>query len=100
MRANLKTIAIALTALGVTAGPLLATHAEAATRHRVYVCEKSKARTRNGTLIGAGGGALLGSAIAGHGAKTEGAVLGGVLGGVAGHQVGKKKKCHYVYRYY
>ena len=42
--------------------------------------------------------------VAGHGNKTEGAVLGGVVGAVAGNQIAKSKSkknnCHYEYRYY
>jgi uncharacterized membrane protein len=101
MRAPLKTALIALTALGFTSSVLVTSaDAQSRKRHRVYVCTTDKAKTNRGTLIGAGSGALLGSAVAGHGAKTEGAVLGGVVGAVAGHQVAKKKKCHYEYRYY
>ena len=56
-----------------------------------------------GTVVGALGGAVLGSAVAGHGNKTEGAVIGAGLGGLTGHQLAKKnakKNCHYVYRRY
>ena len=41
-----------------------------------------------GTVLGAVGGALLGSAVAGHGSKTTGAVIGGVAGGAVGNAVG------------
>ena len=99
MRAHLKTLVIGLTALGVVSAPLAA-DAHQKTRHRIQVCSTDKAKTNRGTLIGAGSGALLGNVVAGHGAKTEGTVLGGVVGAVAGHQIAKKKKCHYEYRYY
>jgi uncharacterized protein YcfJ len=55
-----------------------------------------------GTVAGAGLGALAGSAVAGHGNKTEGAVLGGVLGAVIGNQVSKghTDNCARAYGYY
>jgi len=58
-------------------------------------CRAQQRRSANtGTVVGGVGGALLGSAVAGHGNKTEGAVLGGVVGAVAGHQIAKSRvKC-------
>ena len=71
----MRTIAlIAGLAMAVAAAPA----AEAA-------CQK---RT-NGTVIGALGGALLGSAVAGRGDRTEGALIGGAAGGLVGNQVSK-----------
>ena len=97
MRLSMITLA-AFAALGVAAAPLA--QAEAAPKKRVYVCDYKKSKANNGTLIGGASGALLGSAVAGNGAKTEGAVLGGVVGAVAGHQIAKKnaKRCYYTYR--
>lgn len=73
-------------------------------RHKVWVCERDVRHAANtGTVVGAIGGAVLGSAIAGHGNKTEGAVIGAGVGGVAGHQLAKKNakhNCHYVWRRY
>jgi len=46
----------------------------------------------NGTVIGALGGALLGSAVAGRGDRTEGALIGGAAGGLVGNQVSKCKR--------
>ena len=46
---------------------------------------------------------VLGNLVAGHGAKTEGTVLGAGVGAVVGHSVAKnnaKRNCHYEYRYY
>jgi uncharacterized protein YcfJ len=48
-------------------------------------CETIKDNPRaTGTAAGAGAGALAGSAIAGKGQKTEGAVIGGAVGAGAG----------------
>jgi uncharacterized protein YcfJ len=98
MRARLKTIVLA-TVVGFTVSSVAITAAEAQNRReRVLVCNKSKAK--NGAVIGALGGALLGNTVAGHGNKTEGTLLGAGVGGLAGHEIGKgKKKCHYEYRY-
>jgi len=57
-------------------------------------CETAKENKRTtGAAIGAGAGALAGSAIAGKGQKTEGAVIGGALGAgggwLAGDQIDK-----------
>lgn len=98
MRTRLKAIVLA-TAVAFTASSVAITAAEAqGRRERVLVCNKSKAK--NGAVIGALGGALLGNTVAGRGNKTEGALLGAGVGGLAGHQIGKsKRKCHYEYRY-
>jgi len=98
MRARLKTIVLA-TVVGFTVSSVAITAAEAQQRReRVLVCNKSKAK--NGAIIGGLGGALLGNTVAGRGNKTEGTLLGAGVGAVAGHEIGKgKKKCHYEYRY-
>ncbi len=58
-----------------------------------YMGEHRKAAT--GATIGAGSGALLGSAVAGGGDRTKGAVLGALigatLGGVVGNQMDKQE---------
>ena len=54
----------------------------------------------NGTVIGALGGALLGSAVAGRGDRTEGALIGGAAGGLVGNQVSKCKNKTYSSRSY
>ena len=72
---------LAMTALAaVLAAPSLG----AAQTH----CEQQRQNDKAaGTVLGAIGGALLGSAIAGRGSHTEGAVLGGVGGAVVGNSI-------------
>jgi hypothetical protein len=54
-----------------------------------------------GTLIGAGAGAVLGSAIAGRNDRGLGAVLGGIGGAIAGNTIAKSKgDCARAYGYY
>jgi hypothetical protein len=48
-----------------------------------------RAAGNRGTVIGGIAGAVLGSQLAGRGARTEGAVIGAGVGAVAGHQIGK-----------
>ncbi|MCK5911569.1 MAG: glycine zipper 2TM domain-containing protein [Caulobacter sp.] len=104
MRPRLKALVLA-TVVGFTASSVAVTAADAQSRngrYRVLVCEKSKSKAKNGAIIGGLSGALLGNAVAGNGARTEGTVLGGAVGAVAGHEIAKgksKKKCHYEYRY-
>lgn len=93
----IATAAMALAGLSVAAAPMVAE----AQQRRVLVCEKSKKKVNNGTVIGAVAGGLLGNTVAGNGARTEGTLLGAGVGAVAGHEIAKKKakkKCHYVYR--
>lgn len=98
MRAQTKALILAVS-LGFATSTLAVTAAEAhsGTRYRVKICSKTKGG--KGTVIGGLTGGTLGAAVAGNGAKTEGAVLGGVVGAIAGNQIAKKKKCHYEYRY-
>ena len=94
----ITTLTLACSALAVAAAPIAA---EAQTRKRVLVCEKSRSAANKGTAIGAVTGGLLGNVVASRGVKTEGTVLGAGVGAVVGHQVAKKnakKNCHYVYR--
>lgn len=70
-------------------------------RHKVWVCKDVHKEANKGTVVGALGGTLVGSAIAGHGNKLGGALIGGGVGAVAGHQIAKgnaKKNCHWEYR--
>jgi uncharacterized protein YcfJ len=83
--------------LSFAAAPVVAE----AQQRRVLVCEKSKKKVNNGTIIGAVAGGVLGNQVAGNGARTEGTLLGAGVGAVAGHEIAKsraKKKCRYVYR--
>lgn len=54
----------------------------------------------NGTVIGALGGALLGSTVAGRGDRTEGALIGGAAGGLVGNQISKCNNKTYSNRSY
>jgi hypothetical protein len=64
-------------------------------------CEQQHANRVAGTVVGAGLGALLGSAVAGHGDRTTGAVVGGVGGAVIGNQVARSNAdCAHAYGYY
>ena len=55
-------------------------------------------QTQQGAAIGAGSGALIGSAVASPGNRTEGAIAGAVVGGVAGALIGRAtepNRCRY-----
>lgn len=70
-------------------------------RHKVWVCKDPRRAGNTGTVVGAIGGALVGNAVAGHGNKTAGTLIGAGVGGVAGHQIAKqnaKRNCHYEWR--
>jgi uncharacterized protein YcfJ len=92
--------ALVAASLSLAAVPVMA---ETKTK-RVLVCDKDVKKSANtGTVVGALGGGLLGSAVAGRGAKTEGAILGAGIGAVTGHQIAKKnakKNCYYVTKKY
>ena len=49
---------------------------------------RSQGGAAAGTIIGALAGAIFGSNVAGHGAKSEGGVIGAVAGGVIGNRIG------------
>jgi hypothetical protein len=64
-------------------------------------CAEQRSGRVAGTLAGAGIGALAGSAVAGHGDKGTGAVIGAIAGGIIGNQVTKPKTdCIDAYGYY
>jgi len=64
-------------------------------------CEQRRSQQAVGTIAGAGIGALLGSAVAGHGDRTAGAVVGGLGGGLIGNQLSKPgADCAHAYGYY
>ena len=64
-------------------------------------CEQQSSNRVGGTVVGAGVGALAGSAIAGRGSHTEGAILGGVAGALIGNQLSKGNlDCSHAYGYY
>jgi uncharacterized protein YcfJ len=54
-------------------------------------CERERQRASNqGAVVGGVAGAVIGSQIAGSGAKSEGAVIGGLGGVLTGRQIAKK----------
>jgi hypothetical protein len=81
---------------GIAAAALIPSFAFAQTS-----CEQQHANRVASTVAGGAIGALIGSAIAGHGDKTTGAVIGGVGGAVIGNQAGKgSADCAHAYGYY
>ena len=86
--------ALTFTAIAAIAASSMMVPTFAAAQGRSYgsgdVCREQQRQSANkGTVIGGLSGALLGGAVAGNGAKTEGALLGAGLGAVAGHQIAK-----------
>lgn len=82
--------------LGLTAATLIPSLAAAQ-----QTCEERRNNRVAGTVVGAGLGAILGSAVAGRGDRNEGAVIGAIGGGVIGNQVSKGNgDCREAYGYY
>jgi hypothetical protein len=64
-------------------------------------CEQRKHDQRvAGTVLGALGGAIIGSQVSGHGARTEGSVIGGVGGAIVGNQLARSNTDCSGYGYY
>jgi uncharacterized protein YcfJ len=64
-------------------------------------CEERRTNRIAGTVVGAGIGAILGSAVAGRGDRNEGAVIGGVGGALLGNQITKGSgSCVNAYGFY
>lgn len=81
---------------GIAAASLIPTLAMAQ-----ETCEQRSAHRAEGTAIGAVAGALLGSAVAGHGEKGTGAVVGGIGGAIIGNQASRgPRDCAHAYGYY
>jgi len=81
---------------GIAAAALIPSFAFAQTS-----CEQQHNNRVASTVAGGAIGALIGSAVAGHGDKTTGAVIGGVGGAVIGNQAGKgSADCAHAYGYY
>lgn len=82
MRKLITLMALGLT-LSAAATPALASNA----------CERDKHDAKvGGTLLGALGGAVVGSAVAGRGNKTGGALIGAAGGAVVGNQLSRSKR--------
>lgn len=82
---------------GIALAALTPSMASAAT------CEQQRSGRIAATVGGGAVGALLGTAIAGKGDNTEGAIIGGVIGAVAGNQIAKPSRdndCRYAYGWY
>ncbi len=83
-------------AAGVCAVALIPTAALAQ-----QTCEQRQNNRVAGTIVGAGLGALAGSAVAGRGDRNEGAVIGGLAGALVGNQVSKgQPDCRRAYGFY
>jgi len=81
---------------GVCAAALIPTAALAQ-----QTCEQRQNSRIAGTVVGAGVGAIAGSAVAGRGDRSEGAVIGGLAGALLGNQLSKSKAdCARAYGYY
>jgi len=64
-------------------------------------CEQRQNNRIAGTVVGAGIGAIAGSAVAGRGDRNEGAVIGGLAGALVGNQIAKgRPDCTRAYGYY
>jgi len=80
------------------AGLTLAVAASSAAQARSGCEAAAHDRRVTGTVVGALGGGLLGSAVAGHGSKGTGALVGAGLGAVVGNQLSRTSCDHYAYR--
>ena len=81
---------------GLAAAALIPTMASAQSS-----CEQQRGNQVAATVAGAGIGALLGSAIAGRGDHTTGAVVGGLGGAIVGNQISRSNAdCAHAYGYY
>lgn len=87
---------IQILAAGVCAAALIPTAAFAQ-----QTCEQRQNNRVAGTVVGAGIGAIAGSAVAGRGDRNEGAVIGGLAGALIGNQMAKgQPDCTRAYGYY
>ena len=95
----MKTLTAITAAAAVAAGGLVApVTAQAQPRGVVYHSDPCHAEKRQagatGAILGGIAGAVVGSQVAGRGARTEGAVIGAAGGAVGGNQIGRHSvKC-------
>src|SRR4051812_22895874 len=83
------TAAAAIAVSGVSA-PAVATAQPRGVVYHSDPCHSEKSHAgATGAIVGGIAGAVLGSQVAGRGARTEGAVIGGVGGAVVGNQIGR-----------
>ncbi len=99
-KTSITTLSLALSAL--VAASAIAPVAQAKrvrVQEKVWVCDHSKKKATNGTMIGAIGGGLVGNAL---GKDTGSTLIGAGVGAVAGHEIAKgssKRNCHYETRW-
>ena len=91
-------IAVSAAAAIAVSGLVAPAAASAQPRGTVYKsdpCRQEKSNAgKTGAILGGIAGAVVGSQVAGRGARTEGAVIGGVGGAVVGNQIGRHSvKC-------
>lgn len=80
---------------GLTLALAASSAADARSRCETYAHN----RRVTGTVVGAIGGGLLGSAIAGRGSRGAGALVGAGLGAVVGNNLARTSCDHYAYRH-
>ncbi len=79
-----------MSAQKVAAAERRAVEAQRAAEEKIQ-CERDRQNASNqGAVVGGVAGAVIGSQVAGSGAKSEGAVIGGLGGVLAGRQIAKK----------
>ena len=98
MKTFIAIAAAAATAVTGLAAPTFAAaqyYAPPGVSYRDDPCRDQKRSSgTTGAVVGGIAGAVLGSQVAGRGARTEGAVIGGVGGAVVGNQIGRHSvKC-------
>jgi uncharacterized protein YcfJ len=85
MKIAVITGAVAALAAGAIATPTFA---------QDYCHEHRQSNGTAGAVVGGLAGAVLGSQVAGHGARTEGSVIGGIAGALIGNSIGRSSaKC-------
>jgi uncharacterized membrane protein len=99
MTKTMKTLTAAVVTSGLMLTAVVPMASEARPYTKTYSCQVTKSKSqKTGTILGAIGGALIGSQVAKH-EKGLGAVVGGLAGAAIGSKVGKdqgKQQCNNV----